>query len=141
MQIKDILHKKLITINAEESISIAIALLKENSINHLPVVDHDLNLVGMVSKSDIYKKALLLSQHTSGKAYTSKVLGSTCIKEIMTEKPVPLHADDTLSYAVEILLQADFHALPVIDRDKLVGIVTSKDILEHIIDHNSLSKL
>ena len=52
----------------------------------------------------------------------------------MTSKPVVVTPEHSIEYAIELLLQGDFHALPVVENDKLLGIITSKDVLEFIID-------
>jgi len=127
-----------VTINNEDSVSRAILKMKNNDFDHLPVVDKWNNLLGIISKSDLYRKALNLSQNTTGKAYTTKVLFVTTAEDIMTPKPVVVTPEHSVEYAVELLLQGDFHALPVVSEDRLIGIITSKDVLEFIVDQQAL---
>jgi len=136
--IKNIMTPNPVTINNEDSVSRAILKMKNNDFDHLPVVDKWNNLLGIISKSDLYRKALNLSQNTTGKAYTTKVLFVTTAEDIMTPKPVVVTPEHSVEYAVELLLQGDFHALPVVSEDRLIGIITSKDVLEFIVDQQAL---
>lgn len=125
-----------VTIAAGESLSKVIKMMNTHSFDHLPVVDRYHNLMGIISKSDLYLQALQLAQSTSGQSYSAKVLFVTTAADIMTSAPVTVNVDHAADFAVELLLQGDFHALPVVDGDKLVGIITSKDVLECIIDQH-----
>lgn len=136
--IKNIMTPSPITINDDDSVSAVIQKMKDNDFDHLPVVDKWKNLLGIISKTDLYKKALSLSQETSGKSYTDKVLFVTKASQIMTPSPVVVTADHSIEYAIELLLQGDFHALPVVEDGKLLGIITSKDVLEFIVDEKSM---
>ena len=132
--IKTIMTPDPITINDKDSLTKVIQMMKESDFDHLPVVDHRKNLLGIISKTDLYRKALKLSQNSSGKYYTKKILFVTTAADIMTAKPVVVTPEHSIEYAIELLLQRDFHALPVVENDKLLGIITSKDVLEFIID-------
>jgi len=136
--IKNIMTPNPITINNEDSVSRAILKMKNNDFDHLPVVDKWNNLLGIISKSDLYRKALHLSQNTTGKAYTTKVLFVTTAADIMTADPVVVTPEQSVEFAVELLLQGDFHALPVVSENRLIGIITSKDVLEFIVDQQTL---
>ena len=136
--IKNIMTPDPITIKDDDSVSKVIQKMKDNDFDHLPVVDSWNNLLGIISKSDLYRKALMLSHETSGQSYTNKVLFVTKASEIMTPKPVVVTPEHTVEYAIELLLQGDFHALPVVEGDKLLGIITSKDVLEFIIDERAM---
>lgn len=136
--IKNIMTPNPITINNEDSVSRAILKMKNNDFDHLPVVDKWNNLLGIISKSDLYRKALHLSQNTTGKAYTTKVLFVTTAADIMTADPVVVTPEHSVEFAVELLLQGDFHALPVVSENRLIGIITSKDVLEFIVDQQTL---
>lgn len=132
--IKNIMTAAPLTIKGDDNVTNVIQIMKNNNFDHLPVVDDKENLIGIISKSDLYQKALSLSQQTSGKSYTTKVLYVTTASQIMTSDPVFVTTDHSVEFAIELLLQGDFHALPVVADDKLIGIITSKDLLEFIID-------
>ncbi len=135
---KNIMTSNPVTVNDKDSVTKVIQKMKDNDFDHLPVVDEWKNLLGIISKTDLYKKSLQLSQNSSGKAYTKKVLFVTTAAEIMTPKPVVVTPEHSVDYAIELLLQGDFHALPVVTDEKLLGIITSKDVLEFIIDEKAI---
>jgi len=99
--------------------------------HHLLVVDSDNRLAGIISKSDFYRFAYNLSQQTTGKTWSKKKLASLTAKELMTRTPYTLDPDDTVGLAADLLLSNKFHAIPVVEVDELVGILTTFDLLAH----------
>jgi len=137
--IKNIMTPNPVTVTDDMSVSKVIQKMKKNDFDHLPVVDRWNTLLGIISKTDLYQKALSLSQKTSGKPYTTKVLFVTAAKDIMTPKPIIVTPEHPVEYAIELLLQGNFHSLPVVENDKIIGIITSKDVLEFMIDEHVLA--
>jgi len=132
--IKKVMTKNPLSVKTDSRLTEVIRKIEDNHFDHLPVLDHEGKLQGIISKSDLYSKALSLSRTTSGKSYSEKLLFVTKAEDIMTLDPVSVTSNQSIEYAIELLLQDKFHALPVIDDGQLVGIVTSKDILESIVD-------
>lgn len=135
IRIRDLNFRAVITVNEKSSFDEVIATMKENNINHVPVVNDEGNLVGILSSLDVYRNLLKLSLNTSGKTYSKVTLNSILAKEIMTLEPVQLKPEDSAYLAAEILFQGKFHAIPIVSNNKIKGIITSKDILEHITDY------
>jgi CIC family chloride channel protein len=81
-----------------------------------PVVDAG-RLVGIVTQSDLDKVAQL------------KLPGTALLKEIMTHRPITVQPGDTLSQVLYLLSRYKLSRLPVVDRRRLVGIITRSDIL------------
>ena len=132
LTIKEIMTPNPLSVNTESRISEIIKVIEDHHFDHLPVLDDNGMLTGIISKTDLYHKALSLSKTTSGKAYSEKLLDGTRAKEILTSDPVSIESYQSVDYAIELLLQDKFHALPVIESNRLVGIITAKDILESI---------
>lgn len=113
------------TVNIGEPTSKAKHLLDSESIHHLPVVD-DGKLVGIISTADLLKLYLLDEGANSADVVP--------VEQIMQEDPLVLASTANLRDAAEKLSVGGFHALPVVDDDKmLVGIVTSTDLIEHML--------
>ena len=103
-----------------------------NSFHHLPVVDGE-KLVGMISKIDVYRitHSIDLFHSKSNEAYNDQLLRSLLAEEIMTKDVVTLSPSDTVEKAAALFSQNYFHALPVVEKDKLVGIITTFDLIKH----------
>lgn len=132
--IKQIMTPNPISVDLTTSISAMIELMEANDFDHLLVVDESELLCGIITKTDLYKKILSLSRSTSGKAYSEMMINNTTAQEVMTPNPVFITADQKLDVAIETFYNDKFHALPVLENNKLVGIITCKDILGAIND-------
>jgi len=104
-------------------------LFEEHEFHHLPVVDHGNQLVGIISRKDLQKTYQLLSKEVTGATLTKMEMNFWRAKNIMTEYPLALAPDDTVGLAADIFLANKFHALPIVDDNELLGIVTSHDLL------------
>ena len=115
------------TVGPQDSAARARRLLDSNVIHHLPVVEGG-RLVGMVSSSDLLKLYLLDDKLPIHERAT--------VDQIMETNVVVIDREATLRDAAEKLCMGGFHALPVVDRRKrLVGIVTSSDLIGELLEH------
>jgi len=139
MLIRNFMSKKVITIEAEESIPKAIQLLREHIINMMPVV-HQGKIVGVISDRDLKKASP--SEATGLDRHELKFLLSKIkIKDIMTREVVTLPPDFTIEEAAEILMKHGISGAPVInDRGELEGIITSTDLYKALIALSGLGK-
>ncbi len=129
--ISEFMTRYLITVSPNTTLDKVYDIFEKNNIHHLPVVDAD-KLVGTISKIDVYKitHCINLFRSKSIEEYNDKLLRSLLAEEIMTKNVVVLSPSDTALQAASLFLQNKFHALPVIDKDKLVGIVSTLDLIE-----------
>ena len=105
----------------------AIAYMEEGRFRHLPVVNADGRLVGIVSPADY---AGLAEELIDGPPPAmGQEPGPLRVADVMTSDPVALSPDDTLGLAATLFLSRLFHAAPVVDDGELVGIVTTHDLL------------
>jgi acetoin utilization protein AcuB len=121
----------LMTVSPNTTLDKVYDIFEKNNIHHLPVVDGE-KLVGMISKIDVYKitHCINLFRSKSNEAYNEKLLRSLLSEEIMTKDVVVLSPSDTAAQAAMLFSQNKFHALPVVDDEKLVGIVSTLDLIE-----------
>ncbi len=132
MRVRSWMTSEVVTVTPETSVSRADKLMKNHSIGCLPVVDSQMNVVGIVSDSDI--KAALPSAATSLDVHEVQYLLSELkVKEIMTIKPVCIGPDDSVESVAMLMEENDFGSMPVTDDDKIVGIITDNDIFKMFI--------
>jgi len=109
--VKDVMSKA-VTIGEDWSVEEAARLLIEKNVNHLPVVDEEGILMGIVTSWDIAK---------------SVVQGAKKVRDVMTREVVTAYPEEPIAIAVSKLEKHDISALPVVDRRRRVlGIVTSE---------------
>ena len=127
--VSEIMTRRLITANVDDRVVKVKTLFEENKIHHIPVVDAADQLLGIISKEDFLKLSYHVSLDTGGKAFSERWYDNTKAGEIMTKYPVSLDPEDTVGLAADIFMANKFHALPVVDNDQLVGIITTHDVL------------
>ncbi len=119
--------KKVITVGPEDTLERAADLLAEHRVHRLPVV-RDGKLVGIVSDSDIRNAALRDPSHgTVG-------VGRKAVGEIMTREVITMTPWDTVEDALLVLQKKRLGALPVVEGNRVVGIITKADVLAALIE-------
>lgn len=100
---------------------------KENFHHHIPVEENG-KLVGMVSLIDFM-------YHISGAGISddNKVYKELKVKDIMTQKPFYLTTNSTINDVSRVLAEGNYHAVPVLENDNIVGIVSTADIIKHFL--------
>ena len=130
--IKRLMSRKLITVAPEDSVEVAVQLLRQRGIRHLLVMKND-RLVGIISDRDVKRtldptrtKRKLLGV---GRLYF--LLEPIPVREIMTRDVVTIAPDLTAQEAASIMVKERFGALPVQVKGRTVGIVTETDLLRY----------
>lgn len=129
MRIKEIMRKRVVTVTTETTIGEALSLLRGNRIRHLPVMDGE-RLVGIVSDRDL-RDALpsSLCKHDDD----HDVLQNS-VEAIMRTDVITAHPLDFIEEAAKTIYDFKVGSLPVVEGNKLVGIVTESDILNSLIE-------
>ncbi|MFO8033117.1 MAG: CBS domain-containing protein [Desulfohalobiaceae bacterium] len=146
-QASEIMSKEVITVQPQTKITEATALLLENHVNGLPVVDDDNNLLGIICQSDIItqqKKLPLptvftlldgiipLSSYSQLEKEVQK-MSATTVEQAMTPDPVSVAPDADLEEVAEIMVHKSYHTIPVVQEGKLVGVLGKEDVLKTLI--------
>ncbi len=129
--IREIMTARLITVFPETNAKDVYAIFKQNDFHHLPVIEHGGALAGIISKEDFFKVSYILSLQTTGKTWSEKNYESLKARDFMTIFPMTLDPEDTIGLAADIFLANKFHALPVVEDEKLIGLVTTHDLLQY----------
>jgi len=129
------IQKNPVTINPEASFYEARNLIHEKGIRHLPVVDKNNSLVGIVTDRDIREAApsdaTLLSVQE-----LNYLLGKLKVSSFMTPKAklITITPDTLIEEAVQLMHDNKIGCLPVVEGGRLYGIFTETDALDHLVD-------
>lgn len=126
-----VMQTDVVTIDMYSPVSEAVKILEDNSFHHIPVMDDQDKLVGMLSQTDIDKISWgkSLFQTEKREDLNTSVYESWLVKDIMTRNVHFLYDDQTVGQAIKIFYGGKFHALPIISDGNVVGIITPQDIL------------
>lgn len=128
--ISDIMTPMPITVPPTASLSEINRIFEENAFHHLPVVDRGA-LVGIISRQDFLQMQHVLTSGWNGTVRTEDGFQDFLSRDIMTEYPMCLSPDDTVGLAADIFLSNKFHALPILEEEILIGIVTAHDLIAY----------
>ena len=138
--VSKIMTKELVTLCLHDDLYKAEKLFKEHHIRHIPVVKNR-HIVGMLSLSDLQRISFLDSYDANEIKIDNAIYNMLSIEQIMVKKPIMVTSNISIKSVVEILSQNEFHALPVVDNELLVGIVTTTDILMYLLKQYELESV
>jgi CBS domain-containing protein len=119
--VQSIMTQNPISVNPSSTLADVRKIFDQNGIHHLPVVDDENHLKGLITTYDLWKL------NGKGQDYEP----STLVSDVMETKVVKVSQDDKIGTAAELFLDRRFHVLPVVEDEKLIGIVTSFDVLKY----------
>lgn len=127
-RVKDVMTKDVRTLGRNDQLSVADDLMRMERIRHLPVLDEEGSLVGIVSQRDLFRGALARALGYGERAQ-DRMLGMLVVKEVMTNDPTSISPDASVADAARELLERKIGCLPVVEGDRLVGILTESDLI------------
>lgn len=133
MYVGRMMRTDLITVHPDMTMSKAKALIAEKHINHLLVTDDKDDLIGMLSDRDI-KQNWASSATTLSVHELNYLLSRLTVGMIMSKKIITIAPNTTIERAALIMQQNRINALPVVDKNKLVGIITSYDVMSVLLE-------
>ncbi|MFD1428415.1 acetoin utilization protein AcuB [Kroppenstedtia sanguinis] len=130
MLVEEIMHRQIHSITPATSIGDAIHLLKKHRIRHLPVLDGE-DLVGLVTDRDL-RGASPSSLDPEGVRWQD--LLHRPVSKVMIRQLITAHPLDFVEDAARLLYEHRVGCLPILQGEKLVGILTATDILHRLIE-------
>lgn len=130
--VSTIMTKDVITLNTSDSLETAERLFKKYHIRHIPVVIDD-KIKGMLSYTDLLRISFADAVFEDEETIDSVVYNMFTIEQVMAKSLVNVTSSTSIKEVAEILSIKEFHALPVVDNHKLVGIVTTTDLINYLI--------
>lgn len=132
MQVRDLMSSEVVTLGRDETLDIADRIMSLGRIRHMPVVDADGSLCGVVSQRDLFRGALATALGLP-KATQARLMGALLVREVMNAEPITTTPETPITEAAEVMLKRKVGCLPVLDGDRLVGILTEADFVRHVV--------
>jgi acetoin utilization protein AcuB len=129
--VRDYMTADPLTLEPEDSLMTALQVMRLRGVRRVPVVLGGV-LMGLLVEGDL--KRAEPSTLTGSQEEFNRVMESTAISRIMIQNPVTVTANQPLAEAVEILYNTKYGALPVMEENRVVGILTDNDSLRALID-------
>jgi len=152
MLIRDIMTKSVITVSTDDSVEKCAKLLQENDISGLPVIDEEDHVIGIVTEGDLIRRASRIKAPGyleilggliylgSPKKFVDELQRAMAVTagNLMSRDVVSIRPDDKVEKAATVMVEKGINRLPVLDvRDKLIGIVSRRDIMSCLYSNNS----
>lgn len=133
MTVRELMTQNPYTMGREASLADVFEVMNEKNVRHVPIVDADGRLLGLVSHRDIVAGSLELEENlpVSEQQGLRRAQGVT---EVMTSEPETVTSEEDLHAAGELMLENKFGCLPVVDGDQLVGILTESDFVRYVVE-------
>jgi CBS domain-containing protein len=149
--VADVMSRSTISIGEDASLYDALVLMRTNRVTGLPVVDKDGALSGVISERDLARILGLPTEPVGTEGLldvlvsNSTALGSLTVDEmrdrleegkvieVMSRPPISTHSDAPVELAMEVMAENDIHRLPVVEGNRLVGIVSTSDLLRSVL--------
>jgi len=134
MRIHELMSEKPQTIEAGASCHDAIERMVRHRIRHLPVTDAEGRLVGVVTDRDIRHHLFAPGVFDDvGSVSVERLLKRAPVSDVMSAPAVTVGADEPLEEAARRMAEGGIGSLPVVDRGRVVGILTETDLLRRIV--------
>ncbi len=130
MLVREVMTKQPITIRPDSDYLAAIALMRAGNFRRLPVVDDEGRLVGLISSHELYRLEAADSPRSKQHAFQKGHGVLVHVGEIMKRAVITIPPDYPIEEAAQMMLEYRFGSLPVVEDERLVGIITDSDIFK-----------
>ena len=134
--ISTIMSTDLLTVLPTDKLQMVKEIFETNRIHHIPVVRFR-QMVGLISKTDLHHFYRGISKSKYDQLLEKSRLNNYTAEDIMTTGIAKLSSQDRIAVAIEVFKENLFHAIPIVDDDELVGILTTFDIISALADSDN----
>ena len=131
--ISQIMATDLVTVKKTDGLDVAEHLFKKHRIRHIPVVD-DKRIVGMLSMNDLLRISFADGAYREEENVQSNIYEMFTVPQLMRSKLTTVAPDNSIREVANIFVKSEYHSLPVVKDDELVGIVTTTDLIKYLLD-------
>jgi len=129
MRVQEYMTSDVITANPRDGLRQTFYRMRERDIRHMPVMDDDERVIGIVSDRDLRRPGWVDDEENVAHYYLLD--NAHKVEDTMTKEPRVVTPDDDVQRAVEIILELRVGALPVVDGDgRLTGMISAIDLLK-----------
>lgn len=142
-KVKDLMTRKVLTVSKNVLMIEVKEIFEKHNFHHLPVIDEEDKIVGIISKLDYNKVLTSMSifNTENSKRENEQWLDKLLTEDVMTEDVLTLRAEDDLMKALVLLQRNLYHAFPVVnDQQKVIGIITTYDLIDFAFSEYNLPK-
>jgi len=125
--VRDIMTRELTTLAHDAMLLDAALLMRSSGFRHVPVVNGD-KLVGVLSDRDVQRAAPSIFGKMTPEEY-NRIFETTPLAKVMAKEPVTVTPATPVTEVVKMMYERKFGSVPVVEGEKLVGIVTTTDLL------------
>lgn len=133
--ISSIMTTRLYTVDSADKLLKVKEIFDNHPIHHLPVVRHK-QIIGMISKTDLLHFLRGYTLTDEDKFVNEARMRNFTAEKIMTKGIAKVSPHDRINVALEVFLENRFHAIPVVENEDLVGIVTTFDIIKALAEEH-----
>lgn len=131
MRVRELMQPDVKTVRSDAPVNEALVTISDAHISALPVVDAAGRMVGVISSTDI-----LTSEAETRNAHERQMLlEDTLVQEIMTVSPLTVSPEADVREAAQHMLYAEVHRLFVTSGDRLVGVISTTDVVRAVANH------
>ncbi len=131
--VRDLMTTSVITMERNESLRTVDDVMRLGRIRHMPIVDEDGTLAGIVSQRDLFHSGLLRALGFGSHA-REQALDTLVVKEAMKTEVVTTTPDTPLADAAKVMFERKIGCLVVLDADRIAGILTEADFVRLAIE-------
>ncbi|KGR77540.1 acetoin utilization AcuB family protein [Ureibacillus manganicus] len=133
MIVEEIMKTNLKTLSPRDTVKEALELMKEKHIRHIPIIDENRKLVGLVTSSTLKNKWNAFSNTSSSES--EKIIEDVMIKDLITAHPLDFVEEIAITF-----YEMKISCLPIVSGGQLVGLVTASDLLYTYIELTGANK-
>lgn len=132
LKVRELMTEKVYSIQPDEDLSRLVELMGDLHIRHVPVVDDEGDVIGLVSHRDLLKSVLYAADEIS---YSDmrEALQEIPVSDVMIPDVETIEPDASIEEAGNIMIDNKMGCLPVVENDKLVGILTESDFVKYVV--------
>ncbi|MDA8020700.1 MAG: CBS domain-containing protein [Thermoanaerobaculia bacterium] len=128
MKVRDLMSSTVFASKPDDSVADLRDLMYEHDVRHIPVVDGEGDLVGLVSQRDLLRNSLV-EQADMPRFIEDEVLNRLRVAELMTTVVEAVEPESDIRSAADLMIEYKYGCLPVVDGSRLVGILTESDFV------------